>query len=99
LYEGNFDTNVQVFLENYATIDKPPYYGQGTEYYDADHIKYDGQWKQGKYHGDGSFFNAETFTMEYSGAHVNGVRNGAGTLFDPEGNIIYAGNFRDGDIV
>lgn len=98
LYEGGFDVNVQVFTANYTTIDKLNYSGQGTEYYDNVHVKYDGYWKQGKYNGDGSFFNGETFTMEYSGNHVNGIRNGAGTLFDPEGNVIWAGNFREGDI-
>ena len=98
LYEGTFDTTVQVFTTIDTNIACPPYSGQGIEYYDANHVKYDGQWKNGKYHGDGSFINADTFTMEYSGGYLNGIRQGAGTLFDSDGNVIWAGNFRDGDI-
>lgn len=98
LYEGSFDTNVQVFTSYPDNIENPPYSGSGTEYYDENHVKYDGQWKNGKYHGEGSYFNAETFTIEYSGEFADGIRQGFGALFDPDGNIIWSGNFRDGDI-
>jgi hypothetical protein len=49
----------------------------------ADHSKYEGEFKDGKYHGFGVFQRGDN--MKYEGTFVNGSAKGMGLLTFPDG--------------
>jgi hypothetical protein len=96
-YDGEFDTNTQVFIENMGTIDKAPIAGEGIEYFDNGNTCYSGSWKNGLYHGYGQYYNRDNFAMEYIGNFGNGIRHGQGVILNIDGTIVYEGQFTNGD--
>ena len=66
--------------------------GQGTYIY-PNGEKYEGDWKNGKYHGHGTFTYPDG--NMYVGEFKDGLKNGQGTLTSPYGEK-YEGKFKDG---
>ena len=68
--------------------------GQGTYIY-PNGEKYEGDWKNGKYHGHGtySWSNGNKYVGEWKGGNLNGQ----GTYTYPDGRK-YEGEFKDGNI-
>ena len=54
--------------------------------------------KNGKYDGKGIEYYFGTTKIKYKGEFDDDVYHGNGTLYDEEGNIIYKGKFKNGDI-
>ena len=48
-------------------------------------------------HGQGTYFYPDG--RKFEGQWLNGKRNGHGTLFSSDGQIIYEGEWKDGDLV
>ena len=65
--------------------------GKGTLYYGNDHIKYEGDFSNDKFEGNGRY-NYEDGEY-YIGQFLNGLRNGKGTLYYGNGHIKYEGDF------
>ena len=63
--------------------------GKGIEYYSNGNIKYEGDWINDKYEGNGKYIweNGKV----YIGQHKNGFKHGKGILYYPNGNIKYEG--------
>lgn len=93
LYEGEFNTNCNVF----DSLLYPPYSGFGQEYYANGKVKYDGNWANGKYNGEGCLYNSITYNLEYSGNFRDDMKHGDGILFDIDGNQIYEGRFNNNE--
>lgn len=53
---------------------------------------YEGEWKNGQMHGEGTYFYQES-GQRYSGTWKNGYRSGEGQLFNAGGNLLYDGNW------
>ena len=68
-------------------------YGNGFgKYKYIDGEKYEGDWKNGKYHGLGTFTSRDGFV--YVGKYKDGERNGHGTFTSFEGDK-YVGEFKN----
>lgn len=69
--------------------------GQGTFYW-AKGDRYVGEYKSGKRSGQGTYIypSGERFVGEYR----DDMRNGNGTHYGPTGNVIYSGNFLNGNV-
>lgn len=61
-------------------------------------MTYDSETKNGNYHGKGTQYYYGTENIQYEGEFVNSEYQGEGTLYDEQGNIIYKGEFIEGDI-
>jgi len=88
IYEGSFNPSGK-------------YDGIGTEWFNYNtRIKYQGEFSNGKYHGNGSSYypNSDSESIEYVGNWVNGYKHGQGTLFSVSGDEIYTGNFNNDQI-
>ena len=67
--------------------------GIGT-LYNANNIKiYEGQWRDGKEHGNGSRFDIDTKSIRYKGHFIDGNETGFGALYSFGQKIEYAGEF------
>ena len=70
--------------------------GDGIERYQNFNIKYDGEFKTGKYCTDFGTFNYENGNIMYEGGFSEDSFNGIGTLYFLNGSKQYEGNFKDG---
>jgi hypothetical protein len=94
-------------FETYAKTEvKVEYYqvappGHSELYLARRNLKYHGEWKDKKYHGEGTlFYNLEGHRPAYKGEFENGLPDGKGVFFNPEGTIrIIANNLDQGDII
>ena len=86
IYEGEFISNISI-----GTM--KAYNGYGTEYHNNGKNKYQGNFKNGKYHGDGVLFHEENGAIQYCGKFQNGEKHGNGMLYDSESNLVYEGTF------
>ena len=69
-------------------------YGEGRGKYTYPHgEKYEGEWKNGKYHGQGTLTSPDG--SKYEGEWKNGVFHGQGTFTLPTGEK-YEGEWKDG---
>ena len=70
-------------------------HGKGIEYYKNGNIKYDGEFVNGKFEGNGKYVweNGEY----YIGQWLNDKRNGKGILYYKNGNIKFYGEFVNGE--
>ena len=71
--------------------------GKGTEYYSNGNIKYDGDWINDKYEGNGKYIweNGEY----YIGQWKNGLSHGKGIEYYSNGKIKYEGDWVDDKFV
>jgi len=89
IYEGTFNT---ISLGNYKK-----YHGNGIEYYEVGNIKkYEGEFKDGKYHGHGRLYNSNKL-LQYAGSFQNGLKHGRGILYN-DGEFVFEGNFLNDNI-
>ena len=72
--------------------------GQGTLYYQNEHIDYQGTWINGKRSGNGTSHYESTGNIEYFGEWLTDERHGIGTLYDESGMGIFSGNFTYNEI-
>ena len=69
-------------------------YGEGRGKYTYPHgEKYEGEWKNGKYHGQGTLTSPDG--SKYEGEWKNGLFHGQGTFTLPTGEK-YEGEWKDG---
>ena len=89
IYEGKFN--------KYGEYD-----GVGTLYLSNGYIRYQGDFKNGKEHGNGSSYYQHDYInteiIEYVGQWFNGIKHGLGTLFSIGGDEIYTGQFENDQI-
>lgn len=60
-------------------------------------LKYDGEMKDGEYHGYGKEYYPATGTLKYDGNYKKGRRHGKGTSYDQDGNKVYSGEWKNDD--
>ena len=71
--------------------------GTGIQYDEKEVIKYDGNWKEGKWEGSGKFY--EQGSLKYDGSFKVGKKSGKGILYlnydeDPEqATFVYYGQW------
>lgn len=82
VYEGYFDKGI------YDEVGK-----EFTIVNDSICLKYIGEWKDGKYHGDGKLYNDSI--LIYDGEWKNGLYDGYGLLYN-ENILVYDGEWKDG---
>ena len=91
-----YDTEGKILkYEGYINIFSLEYHGEGTEYTEDGVKIYEGSWKKGQRHDIGTAFKSGK--KEYYGFHVDGVREGAGALFDSTGKEKFRGIFKNGE--
>ena len=75
------------------------YTGKGTYIggFGEDRWKYVGEWRDGKYHGQGTLTMTVENKNKYVGEWRDGKRNGQGTMTYKSGNI-YVGEYKDNDM-
>lgn len=101
------DTNTLVsYYKGYVVNGKRM--GEGKEYYENGHLKYDGSWKDDKYDGYGKYYNcpeaissgSQTYwnskSLVYMGNFKDGQYHGEGTEFYNSKVVRYQGQFKDG---
>ena len=70
--------------------------GDGIERYDNFNIKFDGEFKGGKYHTDFGTFHFENGAIMYEGPFKNGLYDGSyGILYHKNGFVLYEGDFKE----
>lgn len=90
-YEGNFDRNTNIQVGNFRIS------GHGTEYWiSTGNKKYEGDWLNDKYQGEGITFYENKDSIEYMGDFIDGNRHGNGSLYNIDGLLIYDGIFDSG---
>ena len=62
--------------------------------YNSGKLKYEGQFQDGKYHGEGKLYD-ESDKLRYQGQFQDGNYHGEGKLYDDEG-VFYEGTFQYG---
>ena len=106
LFEGEykngekFKGKLRIYFDDINNILKSEYEvnnglieGKGKEYYGNGRLKYKGNFKNGKYEGNGILYYEFFGHIKYDGEFKNGMKNGFGKEFDKEGNIVYQGKF------
>lgn len=88
IYEGTFRSDVTILCGNMKQ-----FHGFGTEYYQDGLLKYQGNYENGVYHGNGVLFHHENGAIQYCGSFNNGEKHGQGMLFDVDSNLVYDGVF------
>ena len=99
IYNYNYynSININHILDNYYNnnicIKKllKVHNGKGKEYYKNGNIKYDGDFVNNKYEGNGKYIyeNGDY----YIGPFINGLKHGKGIIYYKNGNIMYDGDF------
>ena len=75
-------------------VDGHSFHGHGTYYYNGCIIR-EGEYNDGKCHGQGTEFRADG-SVEYRGKFKDDKRHGQGTSYRADGSVIYKGEFKDG---
>jgi hypothetical protein len=72
--------------------------GKGTLYYNDKHdqVFYDGHFKNGKYHGQGTLYYING-NKKYEGNWDNENIHGFGTIYDDNGDMLYCGEYNNND--
>ncbi|WP_270458980.1 hypothetical protein [Faecalitalea cylindroides] len=94
-YTKSLDSNDYSF--DIGEFKKDTWNGQ-MKVYHGNVLIYDGETKNGNYHGKGTQYYYGTGNLQYEGEFVNSEYQGKGTLYDEQGNIIHKGEFLEGDI-
>lgn len=55
-------------------------------------LLYDGEWRDGQYHGQGTFYG---YGNQYKGEWMHGKRNGQGISYNYDGSIMFRGEWRN----
>ena len=69
-------------------------HGKGREFSVSHETVYQGEWKEGLYHGEGTLWRKDGCRLE--GTFVNGYLEGTGTVFRANGSVSYHGRFVEG---
>lgn len=94
-YTKSLDSNDYSF--DIGEFKKDTWNGQ-MKVYHGNILIYDGETKNGNYHGKGTQYYYGTGNIQYEGEFANSEYQGKGTLYDEQGNIIHKGEFVEGDI-
>jgi len=70
--------------------------GKGKEYYGNKRLKYVGNYVDGKFSGNGTLYYEYSGYINYIGEFKEGLMHGEGKKFDKIGNLIYQGQFSNG---
>lgn len=70
--------------------------GTAKEYIDGA-LEYDGEYKDGNFHGKGKLYFKNSKQIKYDGNFTHGKYDGKGTLYDESGKKIYSGKWNMGD--
>ena len=65
--------------------------GRGILYYKNGNIKYEGDFVNGNYEGNGKYYNENG--EYYIGQFKNSIRQGKGVIYTKDGNVKYDGEF------
>ena len=91
-------TKSAVIIDGYLyygdLIDDKPH-GYGKIFYKDSTLWYDGNWKDGKKHGQGSSYSGSNNTLYYKGEWENDEINGYGKMYTDEGKPFYTGEFKN----
>ena len=90
--KGSMFSNNQKIYEGQIVKDNRE--GFGKSFYKFNIIKYKGNWKNNKMHGDGQLFSEDNVQI-YEGSFVNDKKEGLGTTYNFQGKIQYKGNFKN----
>ena len=72
--------------------------GVGIKYNENGFIEYEGEWSYDKREGKGiSFFTINGY-IEYIGDWHENTKHGHGELYDPDGTLVFTGNFEYGNL-
>ena len=71
--------------------------GKGKEYYGNKRLKYEGNYLDGKFSGKGTLYYEYSGHINYIGEFKEGLKHGEGIEFDKIGNLIYQGQFSNGE--
>lgn len=82
-----------IFQGNYANDVRDG--EEGKEYYENGNVKYEGDYKNGFFHGNGTAYY-EDGSIEYVGSFENGQFHGSGTIYYENGEIQYKGEWSNG---
>jgi hypothetical protein len=101
IIEGTeFKSNVKTYQGKFNEFGA--YDGVGTLYLPNGCVKYQGDFKNGKEHGNGSSYYQNDYIdielIEYVGEWYNGIKHGSGILFSIGGDEIYSGQFENDQI-
>ena len=91
--KGEIEKNNGESLEDDLTGDKPNV--QEKEYYPDGKVKYIGEYRYGKYKGQGSEYYRFGGKEKYRGEYKDGKYNGQGTYYGEYNNKYYVGEFKD----
>ncbi len=67
--------------------------GEGKEYYENGNLKYEGNFEEDEYEGDGTFYGENS--IKYIGQFKKGKKNGKGKEYYENGDLKYEGNFEE----
>ena len=68
----------------------------GKTYYEDGKLEYEGEFKDGKFHGKGRLYHILRGGLLYDGNFKEGEFHGKGRLYDSKGRLIFEGEFKDG---
>jgi len=68
---------------------------QKKQYYENGKLMYEGEWQDGKRHGQGKGYD-ENGTLRYEGELQDGMAHGKGKEYDENGTLMHEGAWQDG---
>ena len=86
--------NFKFFSKRYIIFEKN---GKGKEYDIFGHLEFEGEYLNGKRNGKGKEYGSWSSKLKFEGEYLNGKRNGKGKEFDPDGNVLFAGEYLKGE--
>lgn len=99
--QGTVSTDATASMLNYdityGTYKKGELNGEMKSYI-KNNLYYDGEVKNGEYHGDGKLYFYDSTQLQYEGEFRSGKYSGEGILYDKDGSILHKGEFYAGDI-
>ena len=85
-------------VQDYTKEEKESNLQQGKEYYGNGQLRYDGEYKDGKFHGKGKDYHMSG-QLFYEGEYKDGKRAGQGKFYDEYGRIVCEGEWQNGKLI